>query len=487
VVTSAKAVRERLTAWTKSPPGDLAVFRVVVGVVLLRLPDLHTAPRWAELSDAVRTSPIGLEWALGVVPMTPALATAAYYVVLVSVAFGIVGLFSRTAWFVVAVAGLYLLGIPQFAGSAFHYHHLVWFAALLAASPCGDALSVDAFLRKRAGRTVSREPSVAYGAPLRFVWLLIGVIFFFPGLWKLLESGSAWIWSDNLQNQMYAKWFQMPWLVPPFRIDHYPTLLRLGALAVIVLELGFFFMVLHRRTRALAVIGALIFHQLTAYFMGLRFPALWLTYVAFVPWTAWYRWLRNRRQPAPAPVPAPAPAPASAPAPAPAPVPVPASVPAPAPVPVPVPVPLYLVGALLLTGNIAYGALGISDGWPFACYPKFHRTVAARLPAMEVELVRPGGTTVTVPVEWMSPGGLSQRWWSLSWSLLGSHERARAQEARFDAFYRRVSAHGPLAEASQGARAVRFYKLYVSTVPEARDDPPLSRELLAELPLPRPP
>ena len=288
------------------------------------------------------------------------------------------------------------------------------------------------------------------------------MIFFFPGLWKLLESGTAWIWSDNLQNQMYAKWFQMPWLVPPFRIDHYPTLLRLGALAVIVLELGFFFMVLHRRTRALAVIGALVFHQLTAYFMGLRFPALWLTYVAFVPWTDFYRWLRVRvgRPLAAAAEPSPLPATLRSRL-----------------------VPLYLVGAILLAGNITYGALGISDGWPFACYPKFHRTVAARLPAMEVELVRADDTTVIVPVEWMSPGGLSQRWWSLSWSLLGSHERARAQEARFEAFYRRVSAHGPLAEAAQGARAVRFYKLYVSTVPEDRDAPPLSRELLAELPL----
>lgn len=456
-------VQQRLADWAKSPPADLAVFRVVVGLVLLRLPDLHSAPRWAALSDAVRTPPIGLEWALGVVPMTPALATPAYHVILVATVFGVVGLFSRTAWAVVAVVGLYLLGIPQFAGSAFHYHHLLWFAALLAVSPCGDVLSVDAFLRKRRGRVVPAAPDVSYGAPLRLVWLLIGVIFFFPGLWKLLESGTAWFWSDNLQNQMYAKWFQMPWLVPPFRIDHYPTLLRLGALAVIVLELGFFFFVLHRRTRAVAVVGALVFHQLTAHFMGLRFPALWLTYAAFVPWTAAYRGLRAKIGRPLLPVPAAPPRPSAR------------------------NVPLYFVGAALLAGNIVYGALGISDGWPFACYPKFHRTVAARLPVMEVELVRADDTTLAVPVEWLSPGGLSQRWWSLSWSLLGSHERARAQEARFDAFYRRVSSEGPLAEASRDARAVRFYKLYVSTVPEDRGGPPLSRERLAELPLPRPP
>jgi hypothetical protein len=412
--------------------------------------------RWAALSDAVRTPPIGLSWVIGTVPMTVPLATFAYWVTVVAAVLGIVGFSSRTAWLAVTIAGLYLLGIPQFAGSAFHYHHLIWFAALLAASPCGDALSIDALIARRRGRAVANVADLAHGVPLRFVWILIGIVFFFPGLWKLIESGWEWIWSDNLQNQMYAKWFQMPWLEPPFRIDRYPTLLRLGALSVVALELGFVVMVLFRRTRAIAVAGALVFHQLTAYFMGLRFPALWLTYVAFVPWTALYRWLR-RRLGREVDVPEGTKHPASR--------------------------ALYAVGAVLVAGNLVFGALGISDGWPFACYPKFHRTVAARLPAMEVELVYADDSTRVVPVEWMSSDGLSQRWWALSWSLLGSHERARADTERFEAFFRRVSASGPLAEASADARAVRFYKLYVSTVPEEADDPPLSRELLAELSL----
>ena len=97
------ARRERLRTWAQSPPADLAVFRVIVGVVLLRLPDLHSAPRWGALSNAVRTAPIGLEWALGTVPMTVELATAAYWVVLVATVLGTFGLFTRTSWLVVAV------------------------------------------------------------------------------------------------------------------------------------------------------------------------------------------------------------------------------------------------------------------------------------------------------------------------------------------------------------------------------------------------
>jgi hypothetical protein len=404
---------------------------------------------------------VGLAWAIDAIPISVPLATAAYWVVVVAAVLGTVGLFTRTSWLFCAVASLYVLGIPQLSGSAFHYHHLVWFAAILAASPSGDALSIDAWIARRRGRHVPNAPTLAHGVPLRFVWLLIGLVFFFPGLWKILESGADWIFSDNLRNQMYAKWFQKPWLELPFRIDQHPTLLRMGALSVVVLELSFVVLVLFRRTRLAAVAGALVFHQLTAYFMDLRFPALWMTYVVFVPWTDVVRSLRRRLG---RPVESPTVGAERPPGPA-----------------------LLAVGAILLAGNLAYGALGISDGWPFACYPKFHRTVAARLPVMEVELVYDDGETRIVPVEWMSPGGLSQRWWALSWSLLGSHERERADASRFDAFFRQVCVRGPLAEASRAARAVRFYKLYVSTIPEEADDPPLSRELLAELPLPRPP
>lgn len=472
-------MKERLRRWALDSPVNLAIFRVVVGVVLLLLPDLRSALHWAAMSDRMRTPPVGLEWALGVVPMGVEVARPLYWIVVVATVLGVVGLATRVAWTVVALGSLWLLAIPQFAGSVFHYHHLVWFAMLLAASPCGDALSIDARIARWRGRPPSTERSLAYGVPIRAAWLLIALIFFFPGLHKLLESGWEWIWSDNLQNQMYAKWLQMPELTPLFRVDRYPTLLRLGALSAVAFELSFVGLVLFRRTRLVAVAMALAFHQATAELMGIRFPALWLCYVVFVDWDAlWARLSRlslarlslaRRRRGAEAgtgearrrSMSPPEPASPSG----------------------RWPRASMVVASVLLVGNLGYGAAGISDGWPFACYPKFHRTVEARLPALRVEVVGADGVVREVPVEAMSPGGPTQRWWAVTWSVMGSHERARAEPARWRAFWRSIARRPAVRALAEDAVAVRFSRDMVSTVPEEADDPPLSTRLLYELPL----
>lgn len=446
-------MRDALRRWGSDSAVNLAVFRITVGVVLLRLPDLHGVLRWAALPDRVRTAPVGLGWALGVVPMGPEIARPLYWIVVAATVLGVVGLATRFAWTVVALGSLWLLAIPQFAGSVFHYHHLLWFAALLALSPCGDALSIDSWLARRRGEVIRTERSLAYGVPIRAAWLLIGVIFFFPGLHKLLESGWEWIWSDNLRNQMYAKWLQMPEFTPLVRVDRYPTLVRLGALGTVAFELSFIVLVLFRRTRLFAVAIALAFHQATAYLMGLRFPALWLCYVVFVDWDALARRLRKLPRSQATATHEPWPRAAS------------------------------ICLAVLLLGNVAFGAAGISDGWPFACYPKFHRTVAARLPALRVEVVRADGSTGRIPVEAMSPGGPTQRWWAVSWSVMGAHERARAEPRRWRAFWRSIARRPAVDELAEGAVAVRFHRDTISTVPEARGDPPLSTRLLYELSL----
>ncbi len=451
-----RGVADRARLWLADTPANLAVFRITVGVVFLLLPDIADAARWAALPPEVRVAPIGVGWALDFVPITPELANAAYRVLVAALLAGIAGVFTRAAWTVATVAAIYLLGLPQLGGAAFHYHHLVWFSALLAASPCGDAISVDALLARRRGDAPPPGRDIAYGAPLRVAWTLIGFIFFFPGMWKVATSGWEWIWSDNLRNQMYAKWLQKPEFTPIFRVDRWPTLVRLGAFCVVAFELSFAFLVPFRRTRPWAVAAAIAFHQITAYFMSLAFSALWLCYVVFFDWSAIAARVRGTTaEPAVAERSPTRPWRAT-----------------------------VVVGAILVTGNLAFGIAGINDGWPFACYPKFDRTVGERLPAMEVDLVRADGSTQAVPIAWMSPDGRSQRWWALSWSLLGAHERARASPERFRAFWESVTAASPRARAATRASTqVRFYRAYVSTIPEARDDPPLSRRLVYALPL----
>lgn len=72
-------------------------------------------------------------------PITPELVTGVR-AVMCRVHAG-AGLFSRTSFALVTVSAAYVLLIPQLGGAVFHDHHLLSFAALLAASPCGDASS----------------------------------------------------------------------------------------------------------------------------------------------------------------------------------------------------------------------------------------------------------------------------------------------------------------------------------------------------------
>jgi hypothetical protein len=376
-------------------------------------------------------------------PVLPSAAEALRAVVNAAAVTGALGLFSRASFALLAAAGLVLWAQAMTLGSAVHFHHLLWFSALLAASPCGDALSVD---RWRARRPEG-APSLAYGVPVRSAWLLVGTVYFFPGLWKLATSGAAWVFSDNLLLQMRAKWTQMEGFAPLFRVDRHPWLCRVGAALTVAFELGVVALVLPRRTRPWAVAAALLFHQATDWFMGLRYPALWCCYTVFVDWDA----LRTRRRGAAETAPWRRD-----------------------------PRGVIAVSVALLTGAVGFGVAGESDAWPFACYPKFDRVAPNALPELEVALVYADRESV-VPVRAMFPLGRTQRYWALTWSLLGAHRSERASARRFDALWRSVQGRDAVRALLPGARAVRFYRASRSTDPDRRAEPPTRVARLAEL------
>lgn len=447
------AWRERAVAWARDTAVNLAVFRVTVAGVILGAQDVHAlAAQATRIPVSLRTAPLGWHWAMRAFPVSPDTADALRITLTIAAVTGLVGLFTRASWLVVTIAGALLWGEAQTIGTSVHMHHLLWFSALLAASPCGDALSVDRVIARRGW---GQPPaSLAYGVPIRAAWLLLGMIYFFPGLWKLLTSGPAWIFSDNLLHHMHAKWTEMADFTPVVRIDRAPWLVRLGALSVVAFELAFLPLALMRRTRAAAVITALIFHQLTAYLMGLRYPTLWVCHTVFVDWSALAaRWRPLPDDPSP-------PRPLS-------------------------PVTSW-AAAVIVAGALCFGAAGQSDGWPFACYPKFDRLQGDTLPSMVVELVY-DGRVAEVPVRAMFPLGRTQRYWAFTWSLVGAHLTERATPARFATFWRDVSRRPAVRALAREATAVRFYRATISTQPELRDAPPLRRVLLAEFALrPRP-
>jgi hypothetical protein len=425
----------------------------VVCAVVLASSEVHDARRWAIAASSLRAASPPFDFPLASLPITPASTDIAYALLVAGCALGLVGLLSRTSLVIATLAASYLLGIPQLVGSVTHDHHLVWFLAVLAASPCADALSFDAWRRARAGRPAPPVRALAYGVPIWTARCLVALIFFFPGLWKLRESGWAWIASDNLRNQMYFKWYEFQW-VPWLRIDRAPLACRALAFAAVAFEITFPFAIWHRRTRPCAAVVALAFHAGTQELMGIRFTALWLTYVMF--FDAWY-WVRRTGLPARwytvsrnAVTRGPPPHARAS----------------------------IVVGALLLAANATYGWLGRFQAWPFACYPTFQWIVGDAIPHLAIDALAPDGTATPV-----SHRPRSQKEWGVEWTLVGA-VRGRTSEERLRAWWSSAAASNERRDArAHGAARVRFYRAESSVIPERWPEPPLRRVPIAELAL----
>jgi vitamin K-dependent gamma-carboxylase-like protein len=433
---------------------NLAVFRVAVGALLLLTHEVWTAAAWASLPASLAVTPRGWGWALSVIPPNLTLARGAQIVLTVAAILGTLGCFTRVAFAAVVIAALYLLALPLRSGLPYHYQHLVWFAALCASSPCGDALSIDAWRRRSVGAGPGAR-SIAYGIPIRVAWLLLGAVFFFPGIWKLRAAGLGWITSDNLRNQLYWKWAVTPGLVPPFRIDHFPRLLHVGAAGVVLLELTFGLAVWRRSLRIVAVVAALIFHAFARLFMGIDFSALWLTYVVFIDWDRiCRRWRLRRGDDKPSPVDA--------------------------AVTISRLAPVIVVGIVLVAGAVEAGVRGVTNGWPFACYPTFQERAGAIMPALIVSIVGPDGHEDRVDLSAnAAPADLPrERMFGLR---LIAQASAPDAPARFAAYWQRVSPRASLPIRRSDIRAVRFYAGQISTPPEDRRRPPQRVRLLYEL------
>lgn len=445
----ARGLLARLLGSAVGHPVDLAVLRIGVFAMLLATRDLRTAPSFAALSPSLRVPPEGLQAFAKLVPINLQLAQCILALVVIASACALVGLYTRLAAAVAALGLLYLLGIPQLYGTVRHYHHLVWLAALLAASPCGDALSIDALRAARRGVRVP-SPSIAYGLPLRATWLLTGCIFFFAGYWKWRTSGLAWATSDNLVQQMRWKWLQSS-RVPSLRLDLHPRLASGFALLTMGFELSFPLALFHKHTRALALFGALCFHAATAYFMFIYFGSLLCLYAAFVPW---HRWLAAPWQRLVARGDASARGAIAR-----------------------AVTPSLLVASLLLVGAVQAGARNAVQAWPFACYPTFQWIVPDEMPVLELEGTDRQGHTWQLDDRPTSaaPDRATidrQRRWALSWSL--------ARAPRRDAIEAWIELYETSDPRVGDASALRVYRTMRAVDPAAWSAPPRSRTLLYE-------
>jgi hypothetical protein len=410
------------------PALSLALLRIVVAALMLIAPGFREGARVASWARERWIAPEGLGWFVRHVPINAGLATAAQVVVAFAALCAIAGIRARICFAVLSVVGFYLYAIAQLAGHVWHDMHLLWFCALLAASPCDDVLAVD-------GRRPLGTEGRAHAFALLGVRSLLGAIYFFPGFRKLATSGLDWALSDNLRNQLYWKWAEHG-AVPRIRVDGHPWLLHAGGLFVLAFELAFFLLVMFRRTRAPAAAVGIVFHLLSQLVFRIPYASLWLCYVALVDWRPLFRrlvpgaWSSRAAEP---------PAPES---------------------PSRLVPPSAVVGAFLLVAAVVQGVRGQTRSYPFSCYPTFEWIAGRDMPDLAVVAVAANGGRRDL-VHARSPSGYrTQRQWAEVWSLAGV--TAPVDPARLRAYHTSL---GKQASVPAGGKVI-FFRVYRSVVPE---------------------
>ncbi len=435
-------------------PVNLAVFRIVLFGALLGYVDIQQGIEFSRFPVDLRVAPPGLGWLLNILPIDPTLTIVASAVFIITCLCGLLGFYSRTSAALAVIVGFYVLGLPQFFGKIDHYHHLLWFAAILATSPCGDALSIDALLASGRNRgSVATEKSAVYALPLRFVMLLLGMLYFFAGVWKFVIGGIGWATGDTMRNILYAQWFRLDW-VPQFRIDNYPFLYHSAGVGVVVFELAFIFAILFPKHRKYAAIAGLLFHTSVYLFAHINFWTLALCYIIFIDFEPLYKKLNlarrqnsvdvsfthhlsivNRKS-----------------------------------------APLLIVGITLLSINTICG-ITLFDSWPFAVYPTFAAVEERFTQSLTAVIVNPDGTTTEIipykerPLQAaIHPSRLIGLFTQVLWA-----KDITMVEKKGTALISVLSAHDARFRL---ARSITLYKDVCSVIPEDQQKNPVRRELL---------
>jgi hypothetical protein len=444
-------VRKLRTAlFAAESPYPLAALRIVVPAMILLTQEVRHAPALASAPVSLRTAPEGLGWFVSIVPIHPAMATLVQAVCAFSALAAMVGIGARVALVILTASTFYLFALSQLSGAVWHDMHLLWMSALLAASPSDEALAFDT---KDAPLP---EPSKRFGVPLTFARLLLGCIYFFPGVHKLATSGLAWALSDNLRNQLWWKWAEHG-VVPALRVDRCAFLLHASGVFVLAFELAFPVLALLPRGRPWAAALGIAFHVTAGYFYRIPFVSLWALYVVLVDPTPVLSRLGRRfgrrsvpREPGGL-----------------------------------VRLPLaatWIVGTVLVTGAFLQGLRGQMQSFPFACYPTFQWIVGTSMPDLLIAAVWRDGEEVTLSHARDARGYRTQREWGELWSVAGV--TGPVNPSRLRAYVAEVSKGERARRALAGAESIRVYRASISVVPEERESPPFRKTLLIQLPLP---
>ena len=170
-----------------------------------------------------------------------------------------------------------------------HFNHdemlAVYYLAVLAFTPCGDAFSIDARLRK----SKKERPWFAYAYPILLMQLLMAWVYFSSALIKLRVAGLKYLSQDNLPalaifhslDNLHDTSFRFAFWLPEWK-----AYLPFAVALVLIWELLFPLAVFWRRARWWILGGGIIFHLSTLFLMNIFFPHQLVMYLIFVNWDA---------------------------------------------------------------------------------------------------------------------------------------------------------------------------------------------------------
>lgn len=285
------------------------------------------------------------------IPVNAAIVNTVAIIFNISVVLGFLGLFTRISTIVYAVLIFYLLSIQLMFGKLVNSQHLFWLPVILACAPAGRVLSVDYLLNRYVfKKPVDTTPSVRFGLPVKLALIMLGILYFFSGFWKVWTGGFDWIFKNNLAAQLYIKWGETDGWLPYWRIDHYPALTIAAGFFAVAFEFGFIFLVVKKRFHPWLLLGGIALHLGIYMFMGISFATLYMYYIMLIDWdkllkiftppAALQNFTATRLKEIVSSNKA-----------------------------------IFIAGLVLISGNLLYGFAKVNS-WPFACYPTFDELIA---------------------------------------------------------------------------------------------------------------
>ncbi len=268
-------------------PVDLGVCRVLFFANLLRLYGPRDYALWADV-PAVLWIPTSFFDGLGL-SLPPAAVLAVLGAVWkVALVLGCLGLFTRPSVMTAFILGVYLLGLPQNFGKISHRPGLlVLILGILAFSRCGDAWSLDRWIRRRRGAAGEAELpwSGEYRWPIRQICVVMALVFMTAGVAKL--RGEGWIASDDLRWVFITHHYYPDRELPSWGLSlaQWSGLCMALAAATVFIEAAAP-LALVSRPLALVIVPGLFLMQLgNAVLLGVHRDFPWAVCYAFwVPW-----------------------------------------------------------------------------------------------------------------------------------------------------------------------------------------------------------